>query len=175
MTEYKNCKRCGNENYAYVYTCDYCGLIYCDSCRKHLPRCSKNTHQGTAHSSEEIGYISGFCDVCRKSLYQQDVYTFDITELSSYRGHKECLERYFKSDEGKVLIIQTQAKDKKEIEKIRNQEEKEKERKRIEEENIKKAMERNRRRFRRKKIIKTIFAIVCLIILCFLIYKCFIN
>jgi hypothetical protein len=99
MTEFKSCKRCGNENYGMIYTCEACGAVYCDSCGDFA--CPKDYEKASwrrGHNNREIGYIAGFCDICHESMFGYK--RFFIGEFSELSGHQSCLEEFLETGEG---------------------------------------------------------------------------
>ena len=170
MTHYKNCKNCGNENFATVYMCNYCGIIYCSKCKRGLPRCSKHlTNSGRPIRHEDdtiIGLIPGFCRICKKSLFNQKICKAGYTQI--LYAHENCIQEYLDTEEGKEWISeQKQIKEQEEKEAvIRKSEFK----KRQEELNKKEDKE-----YKINKIKKLILFSLIIIGLCLLIYRCFIR
>ena len=102
MTEYRKCKRCGNENRTEVYSCRYCGIIYCDACRL-KSKCPKTSADGLQeHWEETIGYVSGFCDICHRSMYGNE--RVNIGEYNILSGHENCLNDFLETEEGEKWL-----------------------------------------------------------------------
>lgn len=104
MTEYRKCKRCGNENWTEVYSCRYCGIIYCDACKpkSDCPKSSVDKESLQEHWDETIGYVSGFCDICHRSMYGNE--RFNIGEYNILSGHENCLSDFYETKEGEEWL-----------------------------------------------------------------------
>lgn len=114
MTEYRECPRCKNENETEVYQCRYCAILYCDACRPEST-CPKNPEEDEemwhGHDDKTIGYISGICDICRKSMYGYE--RFYLGKYNKISGHKECLDAFLETDEGERWRKSEKKKEKK--------------------------------------------------------------
>jgi hypothetical protein len=99
MTEYRNCKRCGNENYGRIIICEYCGAIACEACEPSTACPKHPRHPGNAsHSWEYRGLIAGFCDICHESMFGHKRYV--MGEYSKISGHDLCLDEFLETEEG---------------------------------------------------------------------------
>jgi hypothetical protein len=88
MTEYRNCKRCGNEIYGKILICEYCGMIACEACEPGTA-CSKHPWRPGAgsHRWESRGRISGFCDICHESMFGYKRYVIGNTQKYQDMNH----------------------------------------------------------------------------------------